>query len=63
MLFVLIVVSSMYIGNLLFGKSSLDVLIQLEGQENELKNEIAYLLEDNARLQKDYFELKNLEPQ
>ena len=63
MLFVLIVVSSLYVGNLLFGKSSLDVLIRLEGQESGLQNEIAYLLQDNARLQKEYFELKNLEPQ
>ncbi|VAY88409.1 hypothetical protein MNB_ARC-1_1006 [hydrothermal vent metagenome] len=45
----------------MYGKNSLDVLTKLEKQEQMLKKEIKYLLANNAKLQKEYFELKNLE--
>lgn len=51
-----------YIGNLLFGTNSLEVLLRLRSYENELKHQVERLREENARLQKEYFELKRLEP-
>ncbi len=61
-LFVLILVS-VYIGYLLFGPNSLEVLLQLNSQEKALKRSIQYLKKENAHLQKEYFELKQLEPE
>ena len=61
-LFILIVVS-VYIGYLLFGTNSLEVLLQLNAQEKALKRSIEYLKKENAHLQKEYFELKQLEPE
>lgn len=62
LLFVFAVICFYYIvGVILFGKNSLDVLIKLEKHESDLKKEIRILLKSNERLQKAYFELKNLE--
>jgi hypothetical protein len=36
--------------------------MNLESRENRLKQEVEYLRVQNAKLQKDYFELKTLEP-
>lgn len=51
-----------YIGNLLFGTNSLEVLLRLKSQERDLTHQVHKLREDNVRLQKEYFELKGLEP-
>lgn len=51
-----------YVGGLLFGVNSLEVYMNLENRENKLKQEVEYLRVQNAKLQKDYFELKTLEP-
>lgn len=51
-----------YVGGLLFGTNSLEVYMNLENRENRLKQEVEYLRVQNAKLQKDYFELKTLEP-
>lgn len=61
--FVIIVMFGVYIGNLLFGKDSVEVLIDLQNKKESLKHEVERLKEDNAKLQKEYFELKELEPQ
>jgi len=58
-LFVLTV--GVYIGILLFGDNSLDVLLRLESYEDYLKKEITRLKQENATLQKEYFELKELD--
>lgn len=58
-LFVLTV--GIYIGILLFGDNSLDVLLRLESYEDYLKKEITRLKQENATLQKEYFELKELD--
>lgn len=58
-LFVLTV--GIYIGILLFGDNSLDVLLRLESYEEYLKEEIIRLKQENATLQKEYFELKELD--
>lgn len=51
-----------YIGNLLFGANSLEVLLHLKSHEQSLKQRVEQLQRENARLQKEYFELKGLEP-
>jgi cell division protein FtsB len=53
-----------YIASLLFsGKNSLDTYGDLRTKKVQLEEEIKRLQSQNASLQKDYFELKNLEPE
>lgn len=54
---------SYHVANTLFGKSSLEVYSSLKDKKSYLEREIVRLQEDNAYLQKEYFELKNLEPE
>lgn len=54
---------SYHVANLLFGVNSYEVLNSLINKESYLSKEIIRLQKDNARLQKEYFELKNLEPE
>lgn len=49
--------------NLLFGDSSVEVYSSLKHRKEYLENEILRLQRLNAYLQKEYFELKNLEPE
>lgn len=51
-----------HIADLFFGDNSIEVYSALKQKEAHLQNEIIRLQADNARLQKEYFELKNLEP-
>lgn len=51
-----------YVGDLLFGKSSLDVLLNLQDDKKNLEMKVINLKEENAILQKEYFELKGLDP-
>lgn len=51
-----------YLGTLFFGANSLEVLLDLRQKKNTLSLEVEHLRDDNARLQKEYFELKGLEP-
>ncbi len=51
-----------YVGDLLYGLNSLSVLDKLTHKEIYLESSIEKLKEENARLQKEYFELKGLEP-
>lgn len=57
----LVLALGIYIGILLFGDNSLDVLLNLEEYENYLKEDIYRLKQENAALQKAYFELKELQ--
>jgi len=53
-----------YIASLLFsGKNSLDVYNSLKLKKVQLEHNIIKIQQINAKLQKDYFELKNLEPE
>ena len=52
-----------YIGNLLFGTNSIEVLTNVQTQQSYLKQKLISLQKNNAKLQKEYFELKNLEPE
>ncbi|WP_419771174.1 MAG: septum formation initiator [Candidatus Marinarcus sp.] len=54
---------SLHVANLLFGTNSYEVYASLKSKKAYLKNEIKRLQLENARLQKEYFELKNLEPE
>ena len=51
-----------YVGNIIFGKRSLDVILSLQEQKTQLKCDVETLKKQNAQLQKAYFELKELEP-
>jgi len=49
--------------NILFGDTSLQVYNSLNYKKEYLEGEILRLQKENAYLQKEYFELKNLEPE
>lgn len=57
----IVVLLAYYVSKLLFGTASLEVLLQLETYEEHLKKEIVRLKQENAQLQKEYFELRELE--
>lgn len=52
-----------HVANILFGDNSLEVYNSLKYKKSYLKSEIKRLQQENAHLQKEYFELKNLEPE
>ena len=54
---------SFHVANLLFGVNSYEVYSSLKDKRAHLQSEIKRLQQDNAHLQKEYFELKNLEPE
>ncbi len=60
---IVVILFAIYVGNVLFGKSSLDVLLNLQAQKEHLQKEVIELKEENAALQKQYFELKQLDPE
>lgn len=57
----LIISLGIYIGILLFGDNSLQVLLELEEYETYLKEDIERLKTENASMQKEYFELRELD--
>jgi len=59
---VVVVLVAVYVGLLLFGTNSVEVLYMLKVQKENLERSIKYLKNENARLQKEFFELKELEP-
>lgn len=58
-----VVLFGVYVGNIMFGKRSLDVMLGLQDQKERLKQDVEILKKRNAELQKSFFELKELEPQ
>lgn len=60
-LVLLVMAIGIYIGILLFGDNSLEVLLKLESYEDQLKDEVIRLKQENAVLQKEFFELKELD--
>ncbi len=52
-----------YIGVILYGTNSVEVLLGLEDYENYLQGEVTRLKEENAELQREYFELKEISAQ
>jgi len=63
--FLLSIVSALglYIGILLYGTNSVEVLFGLDEYENYLDSEIVRLKNENAELQREYFELKEISAQ
>jgi cell division protein FtsL len=49
-----------YLGILLYGTSSLEVLFGLQDYESYLQDEVVRLKNENAELQREYFELKEI---
>ena len=62
LLVLVVVFFGIYVGDVLFGKSSLEVLLDLQESRDSLKQNVKIIKEKNALLQKEYFELKQLEP-
>jgi len=57
-----ILLFGIYVGILIYGENSLTVLNQLKEKKQGLLKEGITLKNENQRLQKEYFELKQLEP-
>jgi cell division protein FtsB len=57
-----ILLLGIYVGILIYGENSLTVLQHLREKKQTLKQEAQILKAENQRLQKEYFELKQLEP-
>jgi len=57
-----ILLFGIYVGILIYGENSLIVLNQLKEKKQVLIEEKNILKTENQRLQKEYFELKQLEP-
>jgi len=56
----IVLILGIYIGVLFYGTNSLEVLFGLQDYENFLESEIVRLKSENAALQKEYFELKEI---
>ncbi|RLA70505.1 MAG: hypothetical protein DRG09_02995 [Epsilonproteobacteria bacterium] len=57
-----ILLFGIYVGILMYGENSLTVLNQLKEKKYRLSLEDKALKIENQKLQKEYFELKQLEP-
>lgn len=57
-----ILLFGIYIGKLMYGENSLTVWQHLQEKKEALQQENSSLKSENQRLQKVYFELKQLEP-
>jgi hypothetical protein len=57
-----ILLFGIYVGILMYGENSLTVLNQLKEKKQELLQEKRVIKIKNQRLQKEFFELKQLEP-
>jgi len=60
-LLLLTVVLGIYILNLMFGNRSLSQMIELQTTEKILQDKVKEIKRENEKLQKEYFELKELE--
>ena len=57
-----ILLFGIYVGILIYGENSLTVLNDLKEKKEMLKQEEKHLKAENQKLQKELFELKQLEP-
>jgi len=62
-LFTLVILLGIYLGVILYGTNSLEVLFNLSDYEDYLQTEIVKLKQENAELQREYFELKEISAQ
>ncbi len=59
---VVMILFGVYLINVLFGENSLTVLNALQEDKESLSKEAFDLKSENQRLQKEFFELKQLQP-
>ena len=59
----IVVVLGVYLGVLLYGTSSLEILFGLQDYQVYLYDEVSRLKLENADLQREYFELKEISAQ
>ncbi len=59
----IVLFSGVYIGSLLYGTNSLQVLMKLDDYHDYLQDEIHTLKKQNAQKQREYFELKEITAQ
>ncbi len=59
---VILVLTGIYLGIILFGENSIVALYKIHKEKNDLTVEIEKLKESNQKLQYDHFLLKQLEP-
>ena len=57
----IVLVAGIYMGLIFFGNNSLSVLLDLEEHQDYLVDDIERLKAENAALQKQYFELEELD--
>jgi len=57
-----ILLFGIYVGVLMYGENSLTVLNQLKAEKQKLVKDKRSIKVENQRLQKEFFELKQLEP-
>jgi len=63
LLFSLVVILGVYLGVILYGTNSIEILFGLQEYEVYLQNEVSTLKTQNAELQREYFELKEISAQ
>ena len=59
----LVVSLGVYLGVLLYGTNSLEILFGLQEYESYLQDEVIRLKQENAELQMEYFELREISAQ
>ena len=62
-LLLMVLAFGIYIGTLLYGTNSLEVLFGLQEYEIYLQDEVIRLKHENAELQREYYELKEISAQ
>jgi hypothetical protein len=62
-LLAMVLAFGIYLGVILYGSNSLEVLLGLQEYETYLQDEIYRFKEENAELQREYFELKEISAQ
>jgi len=62
-LLAVVIAIGIYLGVLFYGANSLEVLFGLQDYENYLQDEVSRLKSENAQLQREYFELKEISAQ
>lgn len=63
LMFFMVIGFGIYLGMLLYGTNSLEVLFGLQDYETFLQSEVDRLKNENAELQREYFELKEISAQ
>jgi hypothetical protein len=60
LMFLIVIGFGVYLGMLLYGTNSLEVLFGLQDYETFLQSDVDRLKNENAELQREYFELKEI---